>query len=628
MNGHRSVPRRSRPLPMEPVPTRRSWEQRSKQRKRRSLWAVLTVVLTVVAGGLATALAANNAAPAAPNPNCSLIVPANPLTVQGLATPYQLAATDAGGGPCNEANANQSAFVEAAILTNNGQLTLYDPLVIDQGTTPAAAPVTPQVPAGSTVGIWFGFNGTNLTLQSADGSTALQQGNCVNGTQGSIFGQFSYCNAPTFFQTANQEIQANMLQVPAAGTAKDGRPCPTVRDFSVVDQDQSDNVVTHYIATGNGTIAQNNAASTAALQNQNPVDLANGSDNLLLTQFMDPALGCTPWTRPDQSSDGAASAALPLDELSAAANQQAPIALVPLNDPMVLNNNNQDQNKTDLYRQGVDQTPIGGADNGSGATYCQNFFGSPNGIQRVFNDQAMFQNAPSVDAAMATNLFTFLAMRANQSFTNLGCGGLLNVANPITLTMDGNGVVTAATYTPLGQTPVAAATCTATATAGAATMPAATTPAATAGAATTPAAAGTPTSTAGSATTSAGVGATSSAAGAAPASAAGTAPASAAGTAPASAAGAATTAAGIGSAWSASSPASMSAGVGNTTASAAGTVPASPAGAATPSATSTCTAAASAPAAGSSGGPTTPASAMPTATWGGGRGMKHHHHHM
>jgi hypothetical protein len=569
---------------MPPQRTRRSGDQRSKQRKRRSLWAVLSVVLTVVAGGLATALAANNAA-AAPNPNCSLIVPANPLTAQGLATPFQLVATDAAGGPCNEANAGQSAFVEAAILTNNGQLTLYDPLVIDQGTQPAAATVTPQVPAGSTVGLWFGFNGTNLTLQSANGANALQQGNCVNGAQGSIFGQFSYCNAPAFFQSANQEIQANMLQVPAAGTAKDGQACPTLRDFSVVDQDQSDNVVTHYVATGNGTIAQNNAASKAALQNQNLVDLANGSDNLLLTQFIDPALGCTPWTRPDQSSDGMATAALPLDELSAAANQQAPIALVPLNDPMVLNNNNQDTNKANLYRQGVDQGAIGGADNGSGTTYCQNFFGSPNGIQRVFKDMAMFQNAPSVDAAMATNLFTFLAMRANQSFTNLGCGGLLNVANPITLTMDGNGVVTAATFTPLGQTPVAAATCTATPTAAATTA---------AAAATTSAAVGTATSAAaGAATASAGVGTATSAA------AAGGATMPAVGTATSAAAGAATT------------PAAAA-----TTAPAAGT------------ATSTCipAAAGSAPAAGTGTGATAPVSAMPTATVSG-RG-RHHHHHM
>ncbi|WP_269856695.1 hypothetical protein [Streptomyces sp. RPT161] len=399
--------------------------------------------------------AANPAAAANANPNCTLIVPANPLSAQGLATPYQLTATNPAMGPCNEANANQSAFVEAAVMGGNGQLTLYDPLVVDKGTQPAAPPAAAQVPAGSTVGIWFGFNGTNLTLKSAAGANSLTQGKCVNGQNGSVFGQFAQCNAPAFFQAANGQIANKQLQVPALGMAKDGMPCPTTRDFSVVDQDQSDNVVTHYLANGKGQTAQNNAAGKAAVANA--TDLANGSDNLLLSQFIDPALGCTPWTTPDQSSDNQPSAALPLDELSAAANQKAPVALVPLNDPMTLNNANASQGKANLYRAGVDQPPIGAADNGNGTTYCKNMFNNPAGVQRVFKDQAMFANAPSVDAAMATNLFTFLAMRANQSFTNLGCGKLLNAANPITLTTNGNGVVTAAALTPLGKTPPSAA---------------------------------------------------------------------------------------------------------------------------------------------------------------------------
>ena len=399
------------------------------------------------------------AAPAAtPNPNCTLIVPANPLTAKGLATPYQLVATDAAMGPCNEANGNQSAFVEAAIVTAGGKVSLYDPLVVDKGTQPAAATVPAQVPAGSTVGIWFGFNGTNLTLQSAAGANSLAQGNCVNGMNASIFGQFAYCNAPNFFGRANMAIANRTLRVPAAGRAKDGGACPTVRDFSVVDQDQSDNVVTHYLANANGQIAQNNPTSAKALGG-NATDLANGSDNLLLTKFVDPALGCTPFTAPDQSSGGQASGSLPLDELSAAANQRAPIAVVPLNDPMTLDGNgNQDAAKTNLYRAGVDQPMIGrGGDNGSGATYCRNLYGNASGIARVFKDKALFSNAPSVDTGMATNLFTFLGMRANQSFMNLGCDKLLNMPDPIALTTDANGVVTAAVMVPLGQTPPTAA---------------------------------------------------------------------------------------------------------------------------------------------------------------------------
>jgi hypothetical protein len=99
--------------------------------------------------------------------------------------------------------------------------------------------------------------------------------------------------------------------------------------------------------------------------------------------------------------------------------------LVPLNNPMTLLNDNASRAKTNAYRAGVDQLPIGGGDNGDGATYCTNLFNNAAGIQRVFKDRTTFQNAPSVDPAMATNLFTFLAMRANQSFVNLGCDKLL-----------------------------------------------------------------------------------------------------------------------------------------------------------------------------------------------------------
>jgi hypothetical protein len=74
------------------------------------------------------------------NTNCTLVVPKNPLTAAGLATPYQLVATNKGDGPCNEANADQSAFVEATILDPaTGALSVYRPLVVDQGTQPAAA---------------------------------------------------------------------------------------------------------------------------------------------------------------------------------------------------------------------------------------------------------------------------------------------------------------------------------------------------------------------------------------------------------------------------------------------------------------------------------------------------------
>jgi hypothetical protein len=56
----------------------------------------------------------------------------------------------------------------AVINPATGQISVYNPLVIDQGTTPAAAPTVPTLPAGGIVAVWFGFNGNTLSLVGAD----------------------------------------------------------------------------------------------------------------------------------------------------------------------------------------------------------------------------------------------------------------------------------------------------------------------------------------------------------------------------------------------------------------------------------------------------------------------------
>jgi len=212
-------------------------------RPRRTMLLVASLAVPLVlVGGAGVVLAATAppaaapdaaaAAPADPNPNCSLIVPADPLSAKGLATPYQLVATDRRQGACHESNDAQAAFVEAAVLNPaTGAVSVYHPLVVDRGTQPAAAPVTPALPAGAVVGIWFGYNGDTLTLRGAPAAAR-----CVNGLGGSLFGQYAYCNAPAFFTAANAAVTAKKLSVPAAQTGKDGLPCPTVRDFGVVDQ--------------------------------------------------------------------------------------------------------------------------------------------------------------------------------------------------------------------------------------------------------------------------------------------------------------------------------------------------------------------------------------------------------
>jgi hypothetical protein len=415
-------------------------------RKRRfsplALVGICVPLVLALIAGIVFVLPHIGSHAAAANGDCTLIVPANPLSAQGLATPYQLVATNQNKGPCNEANANQSAFVQAAVFDpNTSSISVYNPLVIDRGTTPAMAPVMPTLAANAVVAIWFGFNGDNLTLRGTNGS--LQQGRCVNGIQGSIFGQFAYCNAPVFFRAANAAIAAGHLTPPQLGRAKDGLTCPTVRDFSVVDQDQSDNVTAAYLVNGNGQIAQMTAANQAALANAQV--LTNGSDNGLLDSFIDPALGCTPWMAPDLANPGHMTTALPLDELQAAAHQAAPIALVPNFDPMVVVNGNLNLNKVNAYRLGVDQPPVQNAATSSTKTYCQNLLAVAPSRLQLDAHLTKFQRSP--DPAAGNSLFTFLAQRFVFTYeaNGLNCMKLLNQPDPITLKTDGNGVAIDAT---------------------------------------------------------------------------------------------------------------------------------------------------------------------------------------
>ena len=379
--------------------------------------------------------------------DCTITVPANPLSAKGLATPYQL------GGDCSEANTNLQAFVQATILDPaTGALAVYEPLVITAGTTPAVAPVVPTLPADAVVSLLFGFNGNVLTQVSTHHS--LRRGNCVDGLRGSPFGQVSYCNSPAFFRAANAGIAAGKLKIPAAGTANDGLACPTTRSFTMVDQDQSDNVTTVYLLTANGQTAQKNTANAASLAGATTI--SNGSDNALVNFFLDPALGCTPPTVPDLSNPGQMGTSQAVDELVAAADQTAPIALTPVNDPMTMDNGAFSIRKTNLYRRGVDQPllPRNTSMTANAQAYCTNMINIQ--AARLELDKSFMTGAPSPVPSLGNNLFTFLAARLAGSFGNLNCQNY-GLTDPVTLTLDANGVATNATLNSALQTPMGGA---------------------------------------------------------------------------------------------------------------------------------------------------------------------------
>jgi hypothetical protein len=400
----------------------------------------------------------NNGPLPAPNPNCTLLVPDDPLTARGLATPYQLVATNPADGACHEANPDQSAFVEAAILDpETGRLSIYRPLVIDQGTTPAAAPVVPDLPANAVVGLWFGYNGMNLALEAAAG--VLDANNCVQG-----LAQFAYCNAPAFFAAVHDAINGGRLRVPPLGTWKDAdgnkQPCPSAQSWDLVDQDQSDNLYTTYLLTADGRLAQDTARNRAQFPVPPATVLTNPSDERLLGVFVDPALGCTPWTAPDLTDPGHTVPALALNELQAGAFQQPPQALIPLGDPFAQAppfSGTPDLAQVNAYRRGVDQPEAANLEDASTTTYCRNLVDI--GIPLLQLEQPFFIVRPSPDPAVADSLWTFMMLRFSGTYmllnenrliegqtVNLTCMDFLGLPNPVSLTTNAEGIVIAAEF--------------------------------------------------------------------------------------------------------------------------------------------------------------------------------------
>jgi hypothetical protein len=375
-------------------------------------------------------------AQAADSGNCTMSVPANPLTANGLATPYQL------GDGCSEANPGEEAFVEATILSPNGQVQVYDPLVITQGTKPAARPVPPRIPRGAQVIIDFGFNGTNL-LPTGPGAVQRSSG-CVDALGQSVIGQVSACNAVPFYDLANRLIARHILRVPQLGKAQDGQACQTTRDFALIDQDQSDNVYSAYLLTDGGQTAQATAASKAAISNATLI--SNGSDNALLGEFVDPANGCTPFTKPDVTSVSGTQGSQALDELSARVNQKTQIAVTPTNDEMVLVGGAYSVAKTNMYRSLVDQPLLAANTNPYevAAAYCMNMVNIAPGHDQL--DLARDTNFATPVPDVGNNLATFIGNRLSMSFANLGCGDF-GLTDPVNATVDGNGVATAVSYT-------------------------------------------------------------------------------------------------------------------------------------------------------------------------------------
>jgi hypothetical protein len=393
---------------------------------------------------------ATSATAVALDPNaldCFITLPKDPLSATGLSTPFILQP------PCSMAVDTQQAFAEAAVYDPaTGKISIYHPLVLDLGQNPAAPNVVPVLPSGAVVGIWFGFNGNTLQLLDTDGldansSPVLKGANCINGNpgvKGDIFGQVSWCNAEQWFTAANAGIKAGLMTIPPLGNDKNGQICPTSRSFKLVDQDPSDNVPTQYLLVGNAT-AQDTDANRKALGQGDVIN--NASDEALLTNILDPLIGCTPFLAPSLDNNGALVPALALSELQASFVQPSPVAFVPLNDPDCLTTADGalSIDKANAYRLGVGQPTVSSSGDADGVldTYCNNLIAFQPSFLKEFEQEFLGQTSP--DSGAANNLFTFLSSRFLASLTLLTCPP--PSFQPVVCQMDANNVTTSCVIT-------------------------------------------------------------------------------------------------------------------------------------------------------------------------------------
>jgi hypothetical protein len=296
------------------------------------------------------------------------------------------------------------------------------------------------------IDIMMGFNGHSLRLTGAGPDTVAVQ-KCVDGADGSLFGQFADCNSAAFFAAADQAIADGKLRIPASGTSPvTGQPCPTARSFDLAGQDMADGLTTKYLLTATGATAQDNAANIAALPGT--AAITDVGDGRVLDNFVLPALGCARFTAPNLSAGGAPGTSPALEELAAARNQSAPVALVPENDPMTMINGEFSFVKTTVFRLGAGQ-PFDTPQADTPANFCANMLN----IETAFlakNSTPFFAKISPV-RTIGDNLFSYLASRLSASYRNLSCASY-GLKNTVQLTMSA-GVATGAILTLTAQQP-------------------------------------------------------------------------------------------------------------------------------------------------------------------------------
>jgi len=220
---------------------------------------------------------------------------------------------------------------------------------------------------------------------------------------------------------------AGLVMVPAPGIAKDGLPCPTLRDYFITDMDPSDGVLTLYAVTNQGLIMQNTQKNLNANKGNIKAVLANDGDNVLVTKFVHPAIGCGVWAVPDLADPGMNAPANILNILQASAYAPLPWSLLPALDPMTTADGAPDLPKINTYKTAIYEQTIVNIGEADTTHFCYDY--NLIAVPRFKNLAPMLKLAPS-PAATAQNLFQFMVARGTATWAALNCQALTTIPDP------------------------------------------------------------------------------------------------------------------------------------------------------------------------------------------------------
>ena len=361
---------------------------------------------------------------------CGLIVPENPLSYQGLNTPYILKSFTGNAADCSVLDQRTTVFVEIVIFDISAStFYIYNPLVVNRLKQIKIYDEIPQLPDQNIVGIWFGSNG--VTFKLIDSNNSLHFGDCIDGYNGSIFGNFAYCNARIFFTT----ISKYRISIPNIGKTVNGFTCLTTRSFEFNEQYQISNVISSYIVLNSYKIVMKTIKNLSIFK---PLFIIiSKSNGYILNNYISIATGCTIFAGYDFTEQFIMKTSMILNEIYASLDVEQ--VFIPSTHPSVTIDGVPNLNKLNLYRIGLNQSTVSEIDYNDSRLYCDGIYKKTPIF--LYKHHDLLNNYITPDETLGNSLLNVMISRFLTSWNTYNCTEVLKVEFPIKYLKDYNNVI-------------------------------------------------------------------------------------------------------------------------------------------------------------------------------------------